>query len=359
MIITYINCDFVLAQDQSQETAPTVSISPTFGGVSTGDEISVTAYDSTGIDKIIYSWNNKDFFKLTNIDKHHTGGKIEVPNCTGNFDHLKVIVLAKSSSSTEVTCKYQIYSDKSQLKTDVKLPTVTVIPTAGVFNSGDLIEVNVTDSSGIIHIGYAWNSNSATHIYSDHITLSIPDSGKLSDSLHVYAKDNSIQHNFTGWQTFKYYSLGKYDHITARDKQAPTLVVKPAAGNIRAGDTISVTALDQNGISSIEYYWNSDISKTNTFTTNNVQIAIDRDMLGSNTLHIRAIDNSPNYNAQEWTSNQYNISKELELYTIVSLIISTIIGIAVIYVTNKNKKTNPIYPAIDTFPDTSQTQDRK
>lgn len=86
---------------------------------------------------------------------------------------------------------------------DILPPDISVSPAGGYISPGDTITITADDPSGIHHIGYAWDNDKTTPVYSDTAVIKVPNNPGRH-ILHYYAKDNSNNYNWTKWKSVEF-----------------------------------------------------------------------------------------------------------------------------------------------------------
>ena len=280
----------------TESTPPTLSVRPSSGNINPRAIITVTAYDSSGINHIGYVWDDGS----TTTPVYASTANITAPSSVGSHT---LYVYAKDDSSNYNFTGWKSYNYTIITSTsDTIAPTLDVNPTSGNIQPGSTINVTASDPSGINHIGYVWdNGSSTTPVYSDIANIIAPSTTGLH-TLYVYAKDNSSTCNSTGWKNYNYTIISS----SYNDTIPPTLSASPSSGDITAGSVITVTASDFSGISKIIYNWDNSTSlKTSTSSITSIKAPT---TIGTHTLYVYAKDNSVNYNSSTWISYIYNIT---------------------------------------------------
>jgi hypothetical protein len=108
---------------------------------------------------------------------------------------------------------WKYYTYEINASEDATPPTLDVNPSSGTLSYGNKITIKAIDDSGINHIGYVWNQGKTTHpVYNNKAVIEIEESlPSGTNKLYIYAKDNSSNHNSTGWKYYTYEINSKGD----------------------------------------------------------------------------------------------------------------------------------------------------
>jgi hypothetical protein len=190
-------------------TAPTLTLNKTSGTLQSGETITITAADSSGIYDIGYAWNSETTTQvLSNSSSTTFSTNIPVPNYSGS-NVLKVYARDNTSAYNFTGWKPYTYTIGGTTNNDTTAPTLTLNKTSGTLQSGETITITAADSSGIYDIGYAWNSETTRQVLSNSssttfsTTITVPNYSGSND-LRVYARDKTSAYNPTGWNSYRF-----------------------------------------------------------------------------------------------------------------------------------------------------------
>ena len=289
----------VSSSSSTDTTAPTLTLSPSSGTVAVGDTITAKASDdNSGVNHIGYYWDSAS----STTPVYSTSVSISVPSSTGSHT---LHIYAKDNMNNWDGWKTYTYTVSSGSSSDTTAPTLSVNPSSGTISAGSTISVTASDSSGINHIGYYWDSaSSTTPVYSTSASITAPTSTG-SHILYVYAKDNSSNYNNTGW---KYYTY-TVSTSSSTDTTAPTITITPTTTKIDISDRVRIRAADTSGIKYVYYKWGVDGTVSTVNNDDDFYIDVPN-RTGTRELYVRAVDNSTNYNQSDWKIKEYKVIDE-------------------------------------------------
>lgn len=221
------------------ETKPTVSANPSSGTIDPYEKIAVTAKDNEALKSLTYNWNS-DSSKTVTVTGTEDTINVTAPSKSGTHT-LYVTVKDEAGNQATASFTYKI--------TETDKPSVVADPESGKIEPSSIIELTARDNEALKSLTYNWDSNSSKTVTisgtKDTVNVSAP-SGAGKHILYVTVKDasnNSIEEDFV---------------YTIADNEKPTVTVKPNGGEVNAGDTVTITGKDNEGLDKITYNWDDE-----------------------------------------------------------------------------------------------------
>jgi len=192
--------------NEADKEAPTVIVAPLGGDIEQSNTITIQAYDQIGIHHIGYSWNEQQTTPV-----YAETAVVTIPKDLSGHNILHFYAKDKSPNYNSTYWQDITFNvinlSKGQAKetAEKEVPQLNVTPHSGKVTEGSTIMIQATDSSGINHIGYHWNSEPNTKpIYAETTLITVPNNLYGHNILHVYAIDNSLNYNSSDWQQFTF-----------------------------------------------------------------------------------------------------------------------------------------------------------
>lgn len=274
--------------DAEDNVAPTIAVSEKDGStLIAGQEISLDFYDVSKVAEVNYYWNGESKkTKTPNTNNYKLD--LTVGNKLGKRVLYVSAVDTKGNSTGERAYTYYVDIE------DNTAPTITVTPANGsTLPALTKINLKISDDySKVAKVKYNWvGSNIKTLTpnvddYSIELTLG-EKAGKYV--LNVEATDGK---NNSTEKTFTFYVEGSDN----KDNEAPTISANPGnKSTIEPGETIVVTAKDNEELSELEYYWDDDntVAKPISGTKDTVAVKAPKKE-GKHTLYVKVTDEAGN-----------------------------------------------------------------
>lgn len=238
-VYTYIVKGDEPIDEPKDETKPTVSANPSSGTIDPYEKIAVTAKDNEALKSLTYNWNS-DSSKTVTVTGTEDTINVTAPSKSGTHT-LYVTVKDEAGNQATASFTYKI--------TETDKPSVVADPESGKIEPSSIIELTARDNEALKSLTYNWDSNSSKTVTisgtKDTVNVSAP-SGAGKHILYVTVKDasnNSIEEDFV---------------YTIADNEKPTVTVKPNGGEVNAGDTVTITGKDNEGLDKITYNWDDE-----------------------------------------------------------------------------------------------------
>lgn len=279
---------YVKASEETDTKAPTVEAS-----LVNDTMVSVIVKDNKELQSIKYSWDSTTNYKtLANVSGKSYTFKPSIPDTTKTHV-LRVIAIDAAGNKTNFE-----YTIKIKTETPATAPVITANPASGsTVEKGTIVVVNIKDSgSKIVEASYNVNG-----IYQDVTDKNVANYNWIikvdafnlerTYTIIVIAKNEA---GVETTETFTYYVKSS----SSIDDQAPTITASIASGStVTAGKTVTVTAKDNEALSSVKYSWDSTTNYTFVSNVNGTVRTFDTTVpttAGTHTLRVIAKDAAGN-----------------------------------------------------------------
>lgn len=274
----------------------------------------MTIGNASNFKSVIYN-----FDELENTETTSTNFNISLPTNLSMDNWHTLNIKVKSNINNEIVSKtysYNIYLYKDNVPDinfglNIKFNGNTVSNNQSVIsNSNGYFDVSSNYGDTVERIVYKWNNDAVKIIYDDQGRITIPSNIKYDTSntlkIYAYILDNNNEYIKSNEYTFKvYYTNNTYItpefKVYINDNSINTYNSIPYI--VRDDDVIKVKGDGDISLSSVQYKWNDESTKT--VYLNNATISDPKEILDTNTLAVRA---SVNGNYTNWNTYYINFS---------------------------------------------------
>lgn len=234
---------------------------PTISAIQEGSSVVITAEYRTGIDKVIYYWNNGEEAIIQARGNSKIQEKISLPIGTNK---LNLSVIDTKGKMTRYSPKEFVFdSDVDSNKPDIEIVKG---------NNTGTIKMVITDDKGLKAVSYQWSDE-------DMMTPEIEE-GTTSFELELAAKEGEKTLMITATDT-----SDNEQSITKTIKGSK----KPEISVVKDGQYLILTAVDEDKISKIEYEFNGTTKTLENINENTYEIKLEL-VSGENYVIVTAYD---------------------------------------------------------------------
>ena len=238
-----------------------VSAMPTISAIQDGSSVVITAEYRTGIDKVMYYWNNGEEAIIQARGNSKIQEKIPLPIGTNK---LNLSVIDTKGKMTRYSPKEFVFnSDIDSNKPDIEIVKGT--------NTGT-IKMVITDDKALKTVTYQWSED-------DIITPEIQE-GATSFELELAAKEGERALTITAVDT-----SDNEESITKTIKGSK----KPEISVVKDGQYLIITATDEDKIGKLEYNFNGATKTLENINENTYEIKLEL-VSGDNYVIVTAYD---------------------------------------------------------------------
>lgn len=273
--------EFYGARAYTDNTAPSISASPTSRSWGGGISVTASASDSqSGLQSLQYKWSTSTSTP-SSWNSMSNGGTVTQNSAGTWYLHLRAVDKVGNVRTTY----YGSY------KVDGNSPTISVDLQSRDWSNQDVsVTVSASDGeSGLSSLQYVWSTGTSTPSSGWSTITSgstILQTQEGSWYLHVKAIDNAGNTRNTYYGTYK---IDKTDPQISVDSASRTYSKNPVS--------VTITATDAGGsnLTDLDYAWSQDTTTpVSGWTSINSGDTVSQDKVGSWYLHVRATDGAGN-----------------------------------------------------------------
>jgi len=266
---------------ESDNTLPTVVVSPNGGNVKPNEDIKITGKDNEGLASVTYNWDDEDPVTKP-LNGKEDSITTEVPNTPGKHT-LHVTVKDEAGNEVKDTIEFTVGDDED--------PTITMNPKdKSTVKGGKIVKATLKDNVELKKVTYAWEDD-------DDETKNLSGTSKTIELPKLPYKEGTYKVTITVEDTSGNKTTGKYTYYVEEDdddEEYPTVDADPDGGDVEFGDKITITAEDEDGeIEYVEFYWDDDDDDTTKKYKDEFTVKVPSEE-GKHYLYVRARDDDDN-----------------------------------------------------------------
>ena len=289
---------YVKSSEDKDTQAPTIGVSVAGGStVTAGETITVLAKDNKALASVRYSWDSTTSYTyVSNVSGTSRSFNVTVPTSAGTHTLRVIAVDAAGNESGVSTFRYTVKSTTPDTK-----PVITAnYPSGSTIDLLTTVVFTIKDSgSKIVEASYDCNGiyQKVTNAANYEWKINLTNFNLVQKYTVVITAKNA--NGVETEETFIYYVKGSED----KDTQAPTVSANVTTGStVTAGQTITVTANDNEALASISYNWDNDTATVKNITGKSYVISIKVPTTeGKHILHIVVVDEAGNRTEKDFT----------------------------------------------------------